>query len=99
MNLNRYSNIPEYISDDYLQEMITYINKIYINIIDIIDISNYKELDTKIQELSESILDEINMIIYCKDKNKYLLDTIIIIYNQSYQLYLDKKHLFASISK
>ena len=99
MNSKFNLTVPEYFSDYELQEFIKNINKIYFRIIDIYDINNYKKLTKKIQNLSESILDEINIIIYCKDKNNYSLDTILIIYNQAYEMFLNKKNLFTSIRK
>ena len=99
MNSKFNLTVPEYFSDYELQEFIKNINKIYFRIIDIYDINNYKKLTKKIQNLSESILDEINIIIYCKDKNNYLLETILIIYNQAYKMFLNKKNLFTSIRK
>ena len=92
-------HIPDYLTDDSLELFIRYLNTYYFNLIEKYNKSNYRKFSKKIQQLSESILDKINIIIYCHNKDDSLLNTILIIYNQSYKLFLDKKHSFNSIAK
>jgi len=95
-NNNNYNNyfeyIPEIITDEYLNGLSKYIEESYIEIINTLNTSKSSLLIEQIEQLSTNLMIELDIIRYRINKNNSLFEQNVILYNRSYQSFLDIKN-------
>jgi len=90
-NNDNISYVPLIITDEYLHGLSHHINTEYITMINSLSLLNYNYINHEIEIMSSQILEELNIIRYRENKNDILYNDIIILYNQSRQLFIIKR--------
>ena len=83
-------NVPTVVTDDFLNELAYYINTEYLERITYITIKNIAAISNEIEDMSNRIVMELDIINTRNNVNKQLYDDIVIMYNQYRHLFLNK---------
>ena len=82
--------IPRSISDEDLYALSLYIRKNYVNLINSLLLLNLDHQLYIIISMSKQILEELNIIDLCYDKNERLYNEVVSLYNICFQLFIMK---------
>ena len=90
MNTNNDTYIPRRISDEDLYALSLYIRKNYINLINSLSLLNLDHQMYVIFSMSKQILEELNIIELCYDKNEKLYYEVVSLRNMCDLLFIKK---------